>query len=63
MSQIASPSEAVPYEGDRFSRLNYLAKLSFKASGKLNLDFLEILIRLIMILTELLIIQAQMIQI
>lgn len=39
MSQIASPNEAITYEGDRFSRLNYLAKVGFQASEKLSLDF------------------------
>lgn len=39
MSQIASPNENVVYEEDRFSRINYLAKLGYKASDKLTLDF------------------------
>ena len=39
MSQIAKPSNAVSYEADRFSRLNYLAKLGYKATDKLTLDF------------------------
>ena len=39
MSQIASPNSNVSYEADRFSRLNYLAKLGFKATDKLTLDF------------------------
>lgn len=39
MSQIASPNESVNYEEDRFSRINYLAKLGYKASEKLTLDF------------------------
>ena len=39
MSQIASPNENVSYEEDRFSRLNYLAKLGYQATNKLTLDF------------------------
>lgn len=39
MSQIAPPNPSVIYEADRFSRLNYLTKLGYKASDKLNLDF------------------------
>ncbi len=39
MSQIAPPNENIKYEEDRFSRINYLAKLGFKASDKLTLDF------------------------
>lgn len=39
MSQIASPNEGIKYEEDRFSRINYLAKLGYKACEKLNLDF------------------------
>ncbi|MDD5150812.1 MAG: TonB-dependent receptor [Flavobacterium sp.] len=39
MSQIASPNQSIKYEEDRFSRLNYLAKLGYKASDKLTLDF------------------------
>lgn len=39
MSQIASPNESVAYEEDRFSRINYLAKLGYKACDKLTLDF------------------------
>jgi len=39
MSQIASPNKNVAYEEDRFSRINYLAKLGYKASDKLTLDF------------------------
>ena len=39
MSQIASPNENVVYEEDRFSRINYLAKLGYKATDKLTLDF------------------------
>lgn len=39
MSQIAQPNENVTYEYDRFSRINYLAKLGYKASEKMTLDF------------------------
>ena len=39
MSQIAEPNENVTYEADRFSRINYLAKLGYKATDKLTLDF------------------------
>ena len=39
MSQIAAPNTNVNYEEDRFSRINYLAKLGFAASDKLALDF------------------------
>jgi vitamin B12 transporter len=39
MSQIASPNEGITYEEDRFSRINYLAKLGYKACDKLTLDF------------------------
>ena len=39
MSQIASPNENVVYEEDRFSRINYLAKLGYKVTDKLTLDF------------------------
>ncbi len=39
MSQIASPNANVTYEEDRFSRINYLAKLGYKASDKLTLVF------------------------
>ena len=39
MSQIAPPNEGVKYEYDRFSRINYLAKLGYKASEKMTLDF------------------------
>ncbi|MES2748432.1 MAG: TonB-dependent receptor plug domain-containing protein [Bacteroidota bacterium] len=38
MSQIASP-EDVTYENDRFSRLNLMSKIGFKATKKLTLDF------------------------
>jgi len=39
MSQIASPNENTKYEEDRFSRINYLGKIGYKATNKLTLDF------------------------
>ena len=39
ISQIASPDETIKYEDDRFSRQNAIAKLGFKATDKLTLDF------------------------
>ena len=39
MSQIAPPNESIKYEYDRFSRINYLAKLGYKVSEKMTLDF------------------------
>ncbi|MFN3754290.1 TonB-dependent receptor plug domain-containing protein [Flavobacterium sp.] len=39
ISQIASPDETIKYEDDRFSRQNAIAKLGFKATEKLTLDF------------------------
>jgi vitamin B12 transporter len=39
MSQIASPNENVNYEEDRFSRINYLGKIGYKATDQLTLDF------------------------
>ncbi len=39
ISQIASAECAIPYEEDIFSRQNVLAKLGFKATEKLTLDF------------------------
>lgn len=39
MSQIAPPNENVVYEEDRFSRINYLGKIGYKATDKLTLDF------------------------
>lgn len=39
MSQIASPNENIKYEEDRFSRINYLGKIGYKATNKLTLDF------------------------
>lgn len=38
MSQIAA-LENQTYENDRFSRVNYMSKIGFKASDKLTLDF------------------------
>ncbi|MFY7739592.1 MAG: TonB-dependent receptor plug domain-containing protein [Flavobacterium sp.] len=38
MSQIAAPENQI-YENDRFSRVNYMSKIGFKASEKLTLDF------------------------
>ncbi len=39
MSQIAPVNPSDNYEEDRFSRINYLAKLGYKATEKLTLDF------------------------
>lgn len=39
ISQIAEPNENVTYEADRFSRINYLAKIGYKITDKLTLDF------------------------
>ncbi len=39
MSQIAPPNPSTIYEADRFSRLNYLAKLGYQVTDKLTLDF------------------------
>ncbi len=39
ISQIAVPNSTVNYEDDRFSRVNYLAKLGYKATDRLTLDF------------------------
>jgi vitamin B12 transporter len=39
MSQIAEPNENVTYEVDRFSRVNYLGKIGYKATDQLTLDF------------------------
>ncbi len=39
MSQIASPNENLVYEEDRFSRINYLAKMGCKVTNKLSFDF------------------------
>ena len=39
MSQIAPPNETVIYDEDRFSRINYLAKIGYKATDKLTFDF------------------------
>ena len=39
MSQIAPINTNLDFEGDRFSRVNYLAKFGYKANDKLTLDF------------------------
>ncbi len=39
MSQIKAPNADVNYEEDRFSRINYLGKVGFKATDKLTFDF------------------------
>lgn len=39
MSQIAVPNKNVNYENDPFSRINYMAKLGYKATDKLTFDF------------------------
>jgi vitamin B12 transporter len=39
MSQIAPSNPSIVYEPDRFSRLNYLAKLGYQVTDKLTLDF------------------------
>lgn len=39
MSQIAEPNENVTYEADRFSRINYLGKMGYKATDQLTLNF------------------------
>ncbi|MFV8370136.1 TonB-dependent receptor plug domain-containing protein [Flavobacterium sp. LB2R40] len=39
ISQIAPVNPKDNYEEDRFSRINYLAKLGYKATDKLTLDF------------------------
>ena len=39
MSQIAPPNESIIYEEDRFSRINYMAKLGYKMTDKLTTDF------------------------
>ena len=39
MSQIAEPNKNIKYEADRFSRINYLGKIGYKPTNKLNLDF------------------------
>lgn len=39
ISQIAVPNRSTDYEEDRFSRINYLAKLGYKATEKLTFDF------------------------
>jgi len=45
MSQIAEPTADANYDKDRFSRINYVSKIGFKATEKLALDFLEIMIK------------------
>ena len=39
ISQIAPPNPSLHYEEDPFSRLNYLAKIGYKVTNKLTLDF------------------------
>ena len=39
ISQIAPPNSTIHYEEDPFSRLNYLAKIGYKATNQLTLDF------------------------
>lgn len=39
MSQIAEPTADSNYDKDRFSRINYMTKIGFKATQKLALDF------------------------
>ena len=39
MSQIAPSNESIKYEEDRFSRINYMAKLGYKVTDKLTTDF------------------------
>ena len=39
MSQIAEPTSDSNYDKDRFSRINYMSKVGFKATDKLTLDF------------------------
>ncbi len=39
MSQIAEPTPNSNYDTDRFSRVNYMSKIGFKATDKLTLDF------------------------
>lgn len=39
MSQIAPLNPAVLFEADRFSRVNFLTKVGYKATDKLSLDF------------------------
>lgn len=38
MSQIANPNDEIDYEADRFSRLNYRAKIGIAVSQKISLD-------------------------
>jgi vitamin B12 transporter len=39
MSQVAEPNPDSNYDKDRFSRINYISKIGFKATEKLTLDF------------------------
>lgn len=39
MSQVAEPNSDSNYDKDRFSRINYISKIGFKASKKLIFDF------------------------
>ncbi len=39
MSQISEPTADSNYDKDRFSRINYISKIGFKATEKLTLDF------------------------
>ena len=39
ISQIAPPNSTIHYEEDPFSRLNYLAKIGYRATNQLTLDF------------------------
>ena len=39
MSQVAEPNPDSYYDKDRFSRINYISKIGFKATEKLTLDF------------------------
>jgi vitamin B12 transporter len=39
MSQVKAPTADVNYEEDRFSRINYLGKVGFKATDNLTFDF------------------------
>ena len=42
MSQVKAPTSDVNYEEDRFSRINYLGKVGFKATDNLTFDFFAI---------------------
>ncbi len=39
ISQIAPPNSTIHYEEDPFSRLNYLAKIGYRVTNQLTLDF------------------------